>query len=187
MIFTTEASGVLTYVGPEWEALTGQDRHAALGEGWLACLDSEDGAILRGALAEAARTRAEFTVRFRLRRVGGVSIWAVAGAVPSYGPPDTTFLGFLGSITEIAPTVGESLAARASIGRFVPPPQQPSTLPGSALDLVADHLLIAHSLIEADGGKSALPALREALFRIGQEIARKEFGQSGHADADRIH
>ena len=95
MIFTTEASGVLTYVGPEWEALTGQDRHAALGEGWLACLDSEDGAILRGALAEAARTRAEFTVRFRLRRVGGVSIWAVAGAVPSYGPPDSTFLGFL--------------------------------------------------------------------------------------------
>ena len=32
---------------------------------------------------------------------------------------------------------------------------------------------MAHGLIEVDGGKSALAPLREALFRVGQEIAQK--------------
>lgn len=44
-------------------------------------------------------------------------------------------------------------------------------MPASRLDQVADHLILAHSLIEADGGKEALPDLRSALFKIGKALA----------------
>jgi PAS domain S-box-containing protein len=172
MIFMTDAAGALTYVSPEWHGLTGQDQREAVGQGWFERLHSEDGAVLRAVIKEAAQAKAEFIVRFRLSRDGGGSIWAAAGAVPSYGPPDQTFLGFLGSITELVPG-SESPTAHGSLGRFVPPPRPPSTAPASTLDLVADHLLMAHGLIEVDGGKSALAPLREALFRVGQEIAQK--------------
>ncbi|MDP4005874.1 PAS domain-containing protein [Methylobacterium sp. NEAU K] len=173
MIFMTDASGALTYVSPEWRGLTGQDRLEAVGKGWFERLHAEDGAVLRAVIKEAAQAQAEFMVRLRLSREGGAPIWAAAGAVPSYGPPDHTFLGFLGSITEIAPDAAETPQAQGSVGRFVPPPPRSSTTPASTLDLVADHLLIAHSLIELDGGKAALAPLREALFRIGQAIAQK--------------
>jgi PAS domain S-box-containing protein len=172
MIFMTDAAGALTYVSSEWHGLTGQDRHEAVGQGWFERLNTEDGAVLRAVIKEAAQAQAEFVVRFRLAREGGGSIWAAAGAVPSYGPPNQTFLGFLGSITELAPG-GSETQAQGGLGRFVPPPPRPSTAPASTLDLVADHLLIAHGLIEVDGGKSALEPLREALFRVGQEIAQK--------------
>ena len=172
MIFMTDAAGALTYVSSEWHGVTGQESRDAIGQGWFERLHTEDGVVLREVIREAAQAQAEFIVRFRLSRDGGASIWAAAGAVPSYGPPDNTFLGFLGSITEIVPG-GESLKAQGSLGRFVPPPPRASTAPASTLDLVADHLLIAHGLIEIDGGKSALAPLREALFRVGQELAQK--------------
>lgn len=172
MIFMTDATGALTYVSPEWHGLTGQASRDAVGQGWFERLHSEDGAVLRAVIKEAAQAQAEFTVRFRLSCEGGASIWAVAGAVPSYGPPDHTFLGFLGSITDIPPG-GEPMQAQGGLGRFVPPPPSPSMAPASTLDLVADHLLIAHGLIEEDGGRTALAPLREALFRVAQAIARR--------------
>ena len=189
MIFMTDATGALTYVSSEWHGLTGQAIRDAVGQGWFERLHSEDGAVLRAVIKEAAEAQAEFTVQFRLSSEGGASIWAMAGAVPSYGPPGRTFLGFLGSITEITPG-SEALQAQGGLGRFVPPPPSPSTAPVSTLDLVADHLLIAHGLIEEDGGKAALAPLQEALFRVAQEIARLMAvspDASGVGDGETVH
>jgi hypothetical protein len=94
------------------------------------------------------------------------------GAVPSYGPPDHTFLGYLGSLTEIAVSGSEPLTAYGTLTRFVPPPMNATTPPGSALELVADYLLMAHGLIEQDHAKEMLPVLRVALMTAGKLLAR---------------
>ena len=83
MIFMTDAAGALTYVSPEWHGLTGQNQRDAVGQGWFERLNTEDGAVLRAVIKEAAQAKAEFIVRFRLSRDGGGSIWAAAGAVPA--------------------------------------------------------------------------------------------------------
>ena len=57
--------------------------------------------------------------------------------------------------------------------RFATPPPHPDTVQSCTLDLIADHLSKAHALIEGDGGKEALPDLRNALFRIGRELANR--------------
>ena len=128
---------------------------------------------MRGTLAEAARLKAEFGIRYRLCTAAGTPLWVGAGAVPSFGPPNGTFLGFFGSITETEPHA----AASGSVGRFLAPPPNPQA--GTVLERVADHLLYAHALIDADGAKEVLPPIREALLRIGRALARETGAPEG--------
>ena len=173
MIFTTNAAGHLSHVSREWITLTGQDATNAVDNGWLACIHEQDREIVQSVFTKAAMTASEFSVRFRMCFVDGTIRWVGAGGVPSFGPPDYTFLGYLGSMTELAPNASDVMHAYGSIGRFLPPPTHPATTTLDHLDAIADHLIIAHSLIEEDGAKSALPALRQALFEVGVALARK--------------
>lgn len=173
MIFVTDSAGLTSYTSPDWTRVTGQPSAEATGEGWLARVHVDDRDTVRGILAEATQQRAEFGIRYRLCTAAGTPIWVNAGAVPSFGPPDTTFLGFFGSITAIPPEPTQT--ASGSVGRFVPPPPQPGS--GTVLERVADHLLFAHALIDADGAKEVLPPIREALLRIGRALARSGGGE----------
>lgn len=83
------------------------------------------------------------------------------------------FIGYLGSITELAAGATDIIGAYGNVERFVPPTPHLNTMPSCKLDLVADHLLLAHSLIEQDGGKHALPFLRLALFEVGRALAAR--------------
>ncbi|MEG9526406.1 MAG: hypothetical protein MIL41_11645, partial [Hyphomicrobiales bacterium] len=66
------------------------------------------------------------------------------------------------------------IAAYGNVGRFVPPPPHPATMPIDTLDLIADHLIITHSLIEEDdGAKAALPGARIALLEVGLALAAR--------------
>ncbi|MCJ2108922.1 hypothetical protein MKK70_26820 [Methylobacterium sp. E-041] len=49
------------------------------------------------------------------------------------------------------------------------------------MELVADHLLMAHGLIEQDHAREMLPVLRQALMTAGRLLARNisEADQSG--------
>lgn len=182
MIFVAKADGRVTYVSPEWTAFTGQVADEAVGHGWFACVHSEDHEAAVTFLRKARDQQSEYSLRTRLRRADGSYAWVVIGAVPSYGPPDHTFLGYLGSLTEISPSGSEPLTAYGTLERFIPPPMHPATPPGSALEYVADHLLMAHGLIEEDGAKEMLPVLKAALFTAGQLLARKMSSDdpSGH-------
>jgi hypothetical protein len=60
----------------------------------------------------------------------------------------------------------------------------PSTPPGSVLEAVADHLLIAHGLIEQDHAKEMLPALRQALMMAGVLLAQN---MTSSVPSGRIH
>jgi hypothetical protein len=56
--------------------------------------------------------------------------------------------------------------------------------PSNHLELVADHLLMAHGFIEQDHAKEMLPVLREALLTAGKLLARNI---TAPISGDRIH
>jgi PAS domain S-box-containing protein len=173
VIFVTRADGGVSYVSPEWTAFTGQAAADALEYGWFRCVHPGDHETAITFLASARDQQSEYSLRLRLRRPDGNHTWVMIGAVPSFGPPGYTFLGFLGSTTELISSGSEPLSAYGTLARFVPPPTHPATPPGTTLELVADYLLIAHGLIEQDHAKEMLPVLRQALMQAGILLARK--------------
>lgn len=173
MIFVTAADGEVTYVSPDWYAFTGRDPASANKHGWLEAVHPDDRENAVKFLRAAHHQQSEYSIRHRLRRADGTYVWVAGGAIPSFGPPGRTFLGYLGSLTEISPSGSEPLTAYGTLGRFVSPPSYPTTTSSSALELVADHLLMAHGLIEQDHANEMLPVLRAALFVAGQLLARK--------------
>jgi PAS domain S-box-containing protein len=184
MIFVTKADGGVTYVSPEWTAFTGQSAAEAVEHGWFGCVHPDDYEAAVSFLRNACDQQSEFSLRLRLRRPGGSYTWVLIGAVPSFGPPEHTFLGYLGSTTEIVVSGSEPLIAYGTLTRFVPPPMNATTPPGSTLELVADHLLMAHGLIEQDHAKEMLPVLRQALLAAAILLARNSTSPDPN---DRIH
>ncbi|MDO9428845.1 MAG: PAS domain-containing protein [Methylobacterium sp.] len=172
MIFVTKADGGVTYVSAEWTAFTGQAAVDAVEYGWIVCVHRADHEIAVAFLRNARDQQSEFSLRLRLRRPDESYTWVMIGAVPSFGPPGSTFLGYLGSMTELSPGSFELLNAYGTLARFVPPSSHPATPPGSTLELVADYLLMAHGLIEQDHAKEMLPVLRKALFTAGILLTR---------------
>ncbi|MGU3539952.1 PAS domain-containing protein [Methylobacterium sp. A54F] len=173
MIFVTDVTGQRTHASQEWEQLTGQEVGASLGRGWLARVHADDRDVANHTLDTALKEAAEFSIRYRLLKPDNSFRWVIAGGVPSFGPPDSSFIGYLGSLTELADGATDAIGAYGNVGRFVPPPTHAGTAPSCMLDQTADCLLLAHSLIEQDGGKAALPSLRVALFEIGRALAAR--------------
>ena len=184
MIFVTNADGGVTYVSAEWTAFTGQPAAEAVEHGWFGRVHPDDYEAAVAFLRDAHEQQGEFSLRLRLRRPDGSYTWVLIGAVPSFGPPGSTFLGYLGSTTELIPSGSEPLTTDGTLARFVPPPSYQATKPGSALELVADYLLIAHGLIEQDHAKEMLPVLRQALFAAGTLLARN---MTSPDPSDRVH
>lgn len=184
MIFVTNSQGRATFVSPEWTEHTGQSLEDAIGFGWAKVVHPEDREITSKLVADAIQAQSPFTVRYRLMARDGGCMWVTAGAIPSFGPPDQTFLGFLGSITRIAEAETTELRAYGSLGQFDPPPRLHVPPPGSALELAADLLLMAHTLITSAGVASMRPPIEEALHAVGVELARVE--QNGN-DPTQFH
>ena len=184
MIFVTKADGGVTYVSPDWTIFTGQAAVEAVEHGWMACMHSDDYETAVTFLRNAHDQQSEFNLRSRLRRADGSYAWVMIGAVPSYGPPERTFLGYLGSLTELSSSGTEQLSAYGTLARFVPPHTDATTRPSSTLEAVADYLLIAHGLIEQDHAKEMLPVLRQALMTAGRLLARN---MTSPDPSDRLH
>ncbi|WP_082173318.1 PAS domain-containing protein [Methylobacterium platani] len=184
LIFVANARGGVTYVSPEWSAFTGQPAADAVQHGWFRCVHPGDHEPAAAFLRRVRDRPSEYSLRLRLRRADGSYAWVVIGAVPSYGPPDRTFLGYLGSLTEISPSDPEPPIACGTMARFIPPPLNAATPPGTPLEAVADYLLMAHGLIEHDGAKEMLPVLRHALTMAGVLLARSSAAPD---PGDRFH
>ncbi|MCJ2066798.1 PAS domain-containing protein [Methylobacterium sp. J-088] len=174
----TDAYGQTIHTSSDWSGLTGQPVEESLGRGWINCVHPDDRLIVERTFEKALSRISEFSIRYRLVDAYGNYRWVGAGGVPSIGPPDYTFIGYLGSLTEIANGAIDELQAYGNVERFVPPPTHPTTIATDHLDQIADYLILAHALIEDDGAKSALPGLRFALFEVGRALAAR-------ADAER--
>jgi PAS domain S-box-containing protein len=174
MIFVTNAQGQATFVGREWTEFTGQALEEAVNFGWARVVHPEDREIARKTVADAIQAQCAFSLCYRMMTPDGRAVWVAAGAVPSFGPPGHTFLGFLGSITPIAETSIADLRAHGSIGSFAPPRPETATKPASALEIIADHLLMAHTLIAEADVEHLRPLMEEVLHAVGVELARAE-------------
>ena len=169
MIWTTDADGVVTYMSPGWYEFTGQVEPEALNKGWAAALHPDHRSQAIEAFAAVRAQQVEFSMVYQLRRRTGDYAWVEVGAVPSFGPPGKTFIGYLGSVSQIEKADG----FRLDVGRFVPPPVHPATAPQTPLDMIADHLLMAHALVDEDGAKAALPGIRMAMLEVGRAMANR--------------
>lgn len=174
MIFVTNAEGRATFIGSEWTEYTGQSLEEAVGFGWVKVVHPDDREIASTIVADAIQAQCAFSVRYRMMAPDGRAMWVAAGAVPSFGPPDHTFLGFLGSVTPIADAFTADMHAYGSLGSVVPPPSHPATRPGSALELIADHLLVAHALVAHAEVERLRPLIEGVLHTVGVELARAE-------------
>lgn len=177
MIFVTDPLGRCVHISRDWPKLTGQEVADALGFGFFDCIHPDDREIIRAARTEATRTASEYSLRYRLMRPDNTYRWVGAGGVPSFGS-DGVFIGYLGSITELAEGATDTITAYANVERFAPPKPHPATMPSCNLDLIADYLILAHSLIEKAGATDALPDLRAALFKIGRALAMRTQGRT---------
>lgn len=174
MIFVTDSEGQTIHTSSDWPNLTGQSVEDSLGHGWLDCVHPEDRAIVKRTLEQALSKISEFSMRYRLIDPSGKYRWVGVGGVPSIGPPNYRFIGYLGSLTEIAGGAIDDMQAYGNVERFIPPPTHPATIASDQLDQIADYLILAHSLIEEDGAQSALPGLKFALFEVGCALASRE-------------
>lgn len=98
MIFVTGFDGDVTYVSPEWTTYTGQTSEQAVGLGWFKFIHPDDHDVAVDFLNRAREQQREFSLRLRLRLADETYSWVMIGAVPSFGPPESTFLGYLGSL-----------------------------------------------------------------------------------------
>lgn len=179
MIFVTNAQGRATFVSPEWTDYTGQTLGEAVGFGWTRGVHPDDRDLARRTVEAAIAAQSAFSLRYRMRAPDGRATWVTAGAVPSFGPPDQTFLGFLGSITRLAEDQAADVRAFGSLRPVVPQLAHPDAPPRSMLEAMADHLLMAHALVEPAAVGRLRPLVERLLYEVGIELARAE--QQGEA------
>lgn len=171
MIFATDALGNTTYVSDDWTGLTGRSTDQALRLEWLDQTHPADREMIRSTFMSAIRQHAPFSVTYRLKDADEGYVWVLAGAVPSFSAADQTFIGFMGSVTEIASHDHEELQGFGVIGSFVGTPPSTDTQAHTVLELVADHLMISHSLVSSDGSKELLPSIELALYQVAKKLA----------------
>ena len=178
MVFVTDAAGLVTHLGRHWTKLTGQTLSEARNLGWTRVVHPDDRDRVRDLVLEAIRTQSGFSVRFRLRAATGDYVWMLSGAVPSFGPPGRTFLGFLGSLMPLDEPPRDISRAKGSLK-----PPEPPWQDGSPLERAADYLLAAHSLIVQSGRLETLEAIEGALRRLGEDLAEETLSEAS-AQAD---
>ncbi len=175
MIFVADATGLCVHIGGEWTALTGQPVAEGLGHGWVSRVHPED----RGIVLDYRPSGGPHIQRVQTSGIAFCNpTISQAGlrpaAFPRSGFPDGQFIGYLGSLVKLADDSTAGLTAYGRVGRFTPPPVHGLTAPQDNLDRIADHLIMAHSLLESDGAKAALPGLRMALFEVGRALAARD-------------
>lgn len=172
MIFATDAIGNTTYVSDDWIGLTGRTTDKAMRLEWLEQAHPADRELIRSTFLSAVEQHVPFSITYRLKDADDHYVWVLAGAVPSFSAADRTFIGFMGSVTEVAPS--EEPKDFGAVGSLVGSPHFSETPAHTVLELVADHLMISHSLVSSDGNKELLPSIELALYQVAKKLASED-------------
>lgn len=173
MIWVTDAEGRTTYMCAEWYVVTGLRQPAALGSGWADVIHPDDRDLMVGTFRQACAARCEFALQYRLRRRDGTYVWVSDSAAPSWLPKRRGFLGFLGQITRVEPQ-RPGLIATAELETFAAAPSADAFAPVTALDALAEHVLVARALALGGAGEHLLPMIDGLLFAVGRDLARQQ-------------
>src|SRR4051812_4572961 len=68
VVWTTDASGMVTANMPSWREFTGQSETEIMGMGWIGAIHPEDRENVRATWLRAVENRAAYEVEYRLRR-----------------------------------------------------------------------------------------------------------------------
>jgi PAS domain S-box-containing protein len=85
LLWTSDAEGMITDVGPQWVTLTGVAREDALGDGWINGLHPEDAARAAQVWREAVLTGQPYDIEYRCGREDGSCRWMRARAMARHG------------------------------------------------------------------------------------------------------
>jgi PAS domain S-box-containing protein len=172
MIFTTDAAGKLSYLSERWTEVTGQTLADAVDYGWIDVVWPDDREIVRHLVGDAIAEGRAFSVTYRLLDMDGRAKWVCAGAVPSCAPRDRSFLGFLGTVSEVSAGPAPGKRASGFVGRFIPPPESAARRARPGHEVAAGHILRARGLTTQGGSPAADRALDLAVWEISRQLIR---------------
>lgn len=158
--WTADQNGHLEDVSAEWTAVTGQQIQDALGMGWLDAVVEDDREAVEREYARAVISRRGVALTYRLRTRDGGRLPVCAGAIASFGPPESSFLGYRGSLVEIPWARSNSVA------------NDPAYLDWE----IADAIWLARCLAERNGRRATVEALEMA--RLTTDWGRATSGRN---------
>lgn len=173
MIWVTDTAGQTMYVCREWYIFTGVRPPDGLGLGRASVIHPDERHLMADTFRHACASRCEFALQYRLRRHDGTYVWVSDSAAPASLPKRKEFLGFIGQITSIEPQL-QGLIASAELQRFQVATPVGAFAPITALDALAEHILMARSLALSSAADHLLPSLDELLFAVGKDLARQQ-------------
>ncbi|HEY2922092.1 MAG TPA: PAS domain S-box protein [Candidatus Binatia bacterium] len=117
MIWLSDRDNRCTFFSKGWLDFTGRSLEQELGRGWSDGVHPEDSDRRLHNCLFAFEHRQEFTIEYRLRRRDGEYRWILDNGTPRFAP-DGTFLGYLGSATDITGRKETEEALRQSEERY---------------------------------------------------------------------
>lgn len=117
LIWISNPQGEATFLSRSWYEFTGQGSGESTGFGWTEAVHPEDREDIREAFLRSNEERVAFRFEFRLRRRDGVYRWALVAGTPNLDE-NGEFLGYIGSVIDIAERKEAEAALRTSEGQF---------------------------------------------------------------------
>lgn len=99
-IFRTDALGGCDYVNEKWCEISGMAWEAAMGDGWLAALHSDERDAVTCQWRDDVANVRPFFQEFRFQRPDGMVTWGLGMAEPLRGEEED-IIGYVGTITDI--------------------------------------------------------------------------------------
>lgn len=100
MIWLADEEGARTYLNQTWLNFTGLPLEPQVGYGWLQSVHPEDAVRIERTIQNAVHEPDLVQMEYRLRYHDGSYRWVESTAVPRFAR-DRSFLGFIGSVTDI--------------------------------------------------------------------------------------
>jgi two-component system sensor kinase FixL len=100
MIWVSGLDKLCTFFNKGWLQFTGRALEQELGDGWAEGVHREDLDRCLEVYSSSFEARHPFTMEYRLRRSDGEYRWVLDSGGPRFAP-DGTFLGYIGSCTDI--------------------------------------------------------------------------------------
>ena len=117
MIWVSGPDKECTFLNKEWLDFTGRSLEQELGNGWAASVHRDDLDHCLEVYVSSFDSRQMFTMEYRLRRSDGEYRWVLDNGVPRFAP-DNTFLGYIGSCTDVTGLKRAQEAVRESQKRY---------------------------------------------------------------------
>lgn len=102
MVWMSESDGACTFLSKSWHDFTGQPLQEGLGMGWLNVIHPDDRGLAEKEFRTGLHEQRAYRVEYRLWHRSGTYRWVLAAATPRISTDNSLFLGYIGSVIDIA-------------------------------------------------------------------------------------